>query len=109
MPLAQERAEPVTQEHGQAHRYAQRCSRRARQARRELKRTAARLSSALLENTALGNRNRGLETCREQLEAIYKAQRERSTAGPFRYSGLTDATRTNRRTGAAEASEQRAE
>jgi hypothetical protein len=48
----------------------------------ELKRTAARLSSTLVENTALGNRNRGLETCREQLEAIYKTRRERSAISP---------------------------
>lgn len=43
--------------------------------RAELKETATRLSDTLRENSALANRIGGLESCREQLEEIHKAQR----------------------------------
>lgn len=44
--------------------------------RAELKQTEARLSDCLRENSSLSNRIGGLEGCRDQLEEIYKAQRE---------------------------------
>lgn len=43
--------------------------------RAELKETAARLSDTLRDNAALANRIGGLESCREQLEALHEAQR----------------------------------
>ncbi|MFK3971799.1 hypothetical protein ACI2KS_13830 [Pseudomonas sp. NPDC087358] len=67
----------------------------------ELKRTAARLSSTLVENTALGNRNRGLETCREQLEAINKPG-ESARLSPLPLLRTDRCSRTNRHTGATE-------
>lgn len=43
--------------------------------RAELRETAARLSDTLQDNAALANRIAGLESCREQLEALHKAHR----------------------------------
>ncbi|WP_110949065.1 hypothetical protein [Pseudomonas bohemica] len=44
--------------------------------RAKLKETEARLSDCLCENALMGNRIRGLESCRDQLEQIHKVQRE---------------------------------
>lgn len=45
--------------------------------RAQLKRTEIQLSDCRRESSALGNRVAGLESCRDQLEAIHKAQRFR--------------------------------
>lgn len=48
--------------------------------RSDLAATTTRLSDCLRENSILGNRVSGLEVCRNQVEAIHKAERESSTA-----------------------------
>lgn len=46
----------------------------------QLKKTELQLSDCRRESSALGNRVAGLESCRDQLEAIHKAQRMLSDA-----------------------------
>jgi chromosome segregation ATPase len=48
--------------------------------RAQLKKTELQLSDCRRESSALGNRVAGLESCRDQLEAIHKAQRMLSDA-----------------------------
>lgn len=48
--------------------------------RAQLKKTELLLSDCRRESSALGNRVAGLESCRDQLEAIHKAQRTLSDA-----------------------------
>lgn len=49
--------------------------------RAKLKQTEARLSDCLRENSAMGNRIAGLESCRQQLADIYQAQRTEAMNG----------------------------
>lgn len=46
-----------------------------------LKQTEARLSDCLRENSAMGNRIAGLESCRQQLADIYQGQRTEAMKG----------------------------
>lgn len=48
--------------------------------RAELIQTKSRLSDCLLENSSLNNRIGGLESCRDQMAAIHRAERERHVA-----------------------------